>query len=54
MSLKMNSFRDRTNHNTGSYAEYCLGKAGNAMVVPDNITDIQAATLGVATVTVVS
>lgn len=42
------------NHSDGAFAEYIIVKAGPRAKTPDNITDEEAATLGVAITTVVS
>lgn len=42
------------NHNDGAFAEYIIVKPGPRAKTPDNVTDEEAATLGVAITTVVS
>lgn len=41
------------NHDYGSFAEYILAKKHMQLRVPDNVTDEEAATLGVSVITVV-
>lgn len=45
--------RDRVDHDTGAFAEYVLVKADVQIKIPDNLSDTDAATLGVSTATVV-
>lgn len=44
---------NRVNHEDGSFAEYIIVKPGPRAKTPDNLTDEEAATLGVAITTVV-
>ncbi|KAI5867644.1 putative alcohol dehydrogenase [Durotheca rogersii] len=43
---------DRTNHDNGAFAHYIVAKADVAIHVPNNISDVEAATLGVSLITI--
>lgn len=45
--------RNRANHESGSFAEYAVAKASVQRKIPDNLSFEEAATLGVAIMTVV-
>lgn len=47
------SCSDKTDHEAGGFAEIALAKAAVQIKIPDNVTDIEAATLGISTTTVV-
>jgi NADPH:quinone reductase-like Zn-dependent oxidoreductase len=46
--------RNKVQPDDGTFGEYCIVKAGVAFKIPDNITDEEAATLGLGIATVVS
>lgn len=54
MTCKLTYTSDTTNHENGSFGEYLVAKAAIQLKIPDNITDTEASTLGVSTITVVS
>lgn len=45
--------RNRVNHESGAFAEYAIAKASVQRKIPDNLSFEEAATLGVAIMTVV-
>lgn len=45
--------RNRANHESGAFAEYAIAKASVQRKIPDNLSFEEAATLGVAIMTVV-
>ena len=48
-----NNGRNRANHESGAFAEYAIAKAAVQRKIPDNMSFEEAATLGVAIMTVV-
>lgn len=47
-------FSDRTQHENGGFAEYIVAKGDVQIKTPDNVSDEEAATLGISVATVVS
>ena len=47
-------FSDRTQHENGGFAEYIVAKGDVQIKTPDNVSDEDAATLGISIATVVS
>jgi len=47
------SDRDLTDHENGAFGEYLIAKAAVQFKIPGNLSDQEAATLGVSTMTVV-